>query len=312
MRYSGGGILTMITLSNGHSFEYMVASGALGFDGQGWLWDRPLVRLGLIKPELFTIVTRSLTWKPRFYPVSNLSWARPWTWVPWSPRSCVKFLPNGGAVNKVGLYNPGFFWWRRVMLEKYGRKVPLVVSLYGEKHDLATMAAHVEDDFDVLGIELNVSCINSSDRMTESEVIIQTVQLVRTVTKHPLIVKVSVDQDYERIARGLVGVADAISFNSVPWNIAFPGNRSPVAHIGNPGDGGVSGKPAQKFNWPAAQAVAMQRTLPVIFPGIMEYEDMAKARSLGASALSFGTIFMRRPWAPTAFVQRYRDEWSWE
>ncbi len=45
----------MITLSNGHCFEYMVASGALGFDGNGWPWERPLVALGLIKPELFTI-----------------------------------------------------------------------------------------------------------------------------------------------------------------------------------------------------------------------------------------------------------------
>jgi dihydroorotate dehydrogenase len=290
----------------------MVASGALGFDGRGWLWERPLVKLGLIKPELFTIVTRTLTWRPRFYPVSNLSWGRPWTWLPWSSRSCVRFLPNGGAVNKVGLYNPSFYWWKRVMLERYGKKVPLVVSLYGEKHELAGMAAHIEDDVEVLGIELNVSCINSSDRMIESELIIQAVKMVKRVTHYPLFVKVSMDQDYLRIAQGLEGIVEGMSFNSVPWKIAFPGDKSPVAHIGKPGDGGVSGKPAQKDNWPAAQAVAAQTKVPVIFPSIMEYEDMAKARRLGASALSFGTIFMRTPWAPTAFVQRDRDERSWE
>jgi hypothetical protein len=43
----------------------MVASGALAFDGKGWPWERPLVWLGLIKPELFTVVIKSLTRNPR-------------------------------------------------------------------------------------------------------------------------------------------------------------------------------------------------------------------------------------------------------
>ena len=98
----------MIRLSNGHWFKYMVASGALGFDGRGYWWERPLVWAGLIKPELFTVVLRTLTLKPKLYPESNLSWIRPSTWLPWSSRSCVQFLPDDGVVNKVGLWNPGF------------------------------------------------------------------------------------------------------------------------------------------------------------------------------------------------------------
>ncbi len=72
----------MITLSNGHKLEYVVASGALGFDGKGWFWERPLVWLGLMRPDLFTIGIRTLTYHPRMYPTSNLSWVRPWTWAP--------------------------------------------------------------------------------------------------------------------------------------------------------------------------------------------------------------------------------------
>ena len=89
----------MITLSNGHAFEYMVASGALAFDGKGWPWERLLVWLGLIKPELFTVVIKSLTRNPR---PGNLRWWKPWT--------CVRLIP-GGSVNKVGLTNPGIEWW---------------------------------------------------------------------------------------------------------------------------------------------------------------------------------------------------------
>ncbi len=36
----------MITLSNGHKFEYMAASGALGFDGKGWLHERLFLVIG--------------------------------------------------------------------------------------------------------------------------------------------------------------------------------------------------------------------------------------------------------------------------
>ena len=79
----------MISLSNGHTFEYMIASGALGFDGKGWIWERPLVRLGLIKPELFTVVIKTLTRNPR---PGNLRWWKPWT--------CVRLI-SGGSVNKI-------------------------------------------------------------------------------------------------------------------------------------------------------------------------------------------------------------------
>ena len=33
----------MIKLSNNHSFDFVVASGALGFTGKGWWWEKPLL-----------------------------------------------------------------------------------------------------------------------------------------------------------------------------------------------------------------------------------------------------------------------------
>src|SRR3990167_7690284 len=102
----------MISLTNGHSLKWLVASGAMGFDGLGWFWERSLVALGLIRLELFTVTLRTLTRHPRPYPISNLSWWRPWTWLPWSSCSCVQILPFGIVGNKVGLYNPGFDHWR--------------------------------------------------------------------------------------------------------------------------------------------------------------------------------------------------------
>lgn len=168
----------------------MVASGALAFDGLGWWWERPLVRFGLVKPELFTVVLKTLTRQPR---KGNLRWWKPW--------DCVALIKDG-AVNKV----------------------------------------------------------------------------------------------------------------------AFPDKRSPLhrleKRVGG-GGGGVSGKPAQRFNWEAVDKLAEQGVLPVIGPSIMQYEDIGKMRRLGAKAYSFGAIHLPsypiwlKPWTiftnpckPTQFVER--------
>ena len=286
----------MIVFSNGHAFAYMVASGALAFDGKGWPWEKPLVWLGLIKPELFTVVIKTLTLKPR---VGNLQWWKPW--------SSVRLIP-GGSVNKVGLTNPGIKWW----CSKIGptidyRKYKIVGSIFGNDKELAEMAILL-NTFDLVALEVNVSCPNTEHTITQSEIVINSVKAVKDVCRHPIIVKLSVDQDYLGIAHGLAGIVEAISLNSVPWTTIFTNEeRTPLWKLEqkvNGGGGGVSGKPAQKHNWAAVQALAEQNCIPVIGPSIMEFEDMDRVRRLGAQALSFGAIHLRTPWKPTSFIER--------
>lgn len=286
----------MIQLSNGHAFRYMVASGALAFDGKGWPWERPLVWLRLIKPERFTVVIKSLTRQPR---VGNLRWWKPW--------ECVRLI-SGGAVNKVGLTNPGVDWWCDTVAPKIDfKKYPIVGSIFGDERELIEMAIKF-NRFDVVALEVNVSCPNTGHAMDKTQLVIDSVKAVKAASRHPIIVKVSVDQDYLAIARGLVGIAEAISLNSVPWQTAFPnGEQSPLAaleqRVGG-GGGGVSGKPAQKHNWAAVDALAKQGSLPVIGPSVMEFKDMDTLRKLGAQAISFGAIHLRTPWKPTSFIKQ--------
>ncbi|MBU6427095.1 hypothetical protein KGQ27_02535 [Patescibacteria group bacterium] len=286
----------MITLSNGHAFKYMVASGSLAFDGKGWPWERPLVWFGLIKPKLFTVVIKTLTRNPR---PGNLRMWKPWT--------CVRLIP-GGSVNKVGLTNPGVEWWCRDIGPTLDfHKIPLVGSIFGEEKELVEMTEKL-NRFDLVGMEVNPSCPNTGHAMQTAEAVVNSVKAVKRVSRHPVIVKVSVDQDYLSIAHGLEGVAEAISLNSVPWKTVFiNGERTPLwkleQRVGG-GGGGVSGKPAQKHNWAAVEALAKQGPLPVIGPSVMEFEDMDRVRRLGAKAVSFGAIHLRTPWAPTSFVRK--------
>ena len=297
-----------IKLSNRRSLGYVVASGALAFDGKGWFWERPLVWLGLIKPELFTVFLKTLTLEPR---KGNLRW-----WCPWH---CVALI-LGGAVNKIGLTNKGIDHWMKKVKPKIDfKKYQIAGSIFGDIEELVKMA-RILDGVSLVALEINYSCPNTGHALHRAQEVIAAVRAVREETTHPLIIKVSVDQPYLEIAAGLVGIADAISINSVPWSVAFGKKISPLWRLENKvqgGGGGVSGKPAQMLNWKAVRELAAQGSLPVIAPSVMEYEDMQKVRSLGAKAVSFGTIHLPswpiwlKPWTlltnpckPTKFVLR--------
>lgn len=293
----------MIRLSNGHILEYLAASGALGYDGRGWLWERPLIFLGIMNPRLFTVVTKTLTILPR---AGNLHWPRPWTWLP-NPWSCVRFLPRGGVVNKVGLTNPGFDWWCRTIGPKVKRsEIPLIVSIQGAHEELRQMAERL-NAFELAAVEVNTSCPNAGEELRNVGEAVGAVTITDFFCDHPVIAKLSVGQDYLRIAEELAGVAEAISLNSVPWERLYPHRSSPLRHlqkrVGGSG-GGVSGRPAQALNWEAVYELANRVNIPVIAPSIMEFADLARVEHWGASAASFGAIHLRTPWKPTAIVRR--------
>lgn len=296
----------MITLSNGHRMNYVVASGALAFSGKGWFWERPLVWLGLIKPELFTVVIKSLTLNPV---KGNLYWWNPLTWLPFSPWSCVRFLP-GGVVNKVGLTNKDFYWWCTKIAPKIDfEKYRIIVSLYGRTDELITMTNDLllYCGFKIAGIELNLSCPNSGHKLAEGEEIVRGVREVKRYSKLPIGIKLGVHQDYLTIIEGLHDQIEWVSINSVPIEMVYKDGIRPLQILENKvggGGGGVSGKPAQYHNWAMIEAIAKQGLVPVIGASIMEFKDMEELRSRGAKAIAFGSIHLRTPWEPTSNVEK--------
>lgn len=284
----------MITLSNGHSFEFMAASGTLAFDGRGWPWEQPFRWLGLLKPELFTIVVKSLTLKPR---QGNLKMSSPW--------SCVRLL-HGGTVNAVGLTNPGIDGWIRSIYPQIEKsKLHFICSIAGEDlQEFMEMAIRLKSCTALKALEINASCPNSpSELVRNSQAVIDTAKAIKYVAPWPLILKLSYTHDYLPIAKALEGVVEAISINSVPWSAVFPEKKSPLAKLGG---GGVSGKVVQKYTWEMAKDLAAQTKIPVIGASVWEYEDIQKLFDLGAKAIAFGSIFLRYPWRPTRFVKRWQ------
>lgn len=285
----------MIWLSNDHGFKHMAASGALGFDGRGWPWEQPLRWLGLLDPNLMTVVLKTLTYEPRR---GNLRM--------YNPLGCIRPLV-GGAVNAVGLTNGGYKWW----CEEVGphlnfMETPLIASILGEPNELVEMARSL-DKFGFVGLEINASCPNTKgDILKNTAKVIEGCERVYDATKLPLILKVSVAHSIEEIIEGTKGIVEAYAINSVPWKLAFPDRKSPLAHLGG---GGVSGKMAQRFTWPLVERIHGLTQTPVIGPSVWEYKDIKRLREdLGASAVSYGAIFLARPWAPTMYIKRDRLE----
>lgn len=286
----------MIKLSNGHEFEYMVSSGALAFDGKGWPWERPLVWLGRMNPSLFTIVLKSVTRYPRKGNMRHFL----------DGPNVVKLLPNiwnpNGAVNAVGLTNMGIEKWIEWANrnQEYLSKGNFISSLYSEKpEEFAEMSAMISG-LPLKGIEINASCPNTgADLAKNADEVIGGVGLVRKNTALPIILKLSVAQDYMKIAKEVEGKVEAISVNSVPWHIIFPNKESPLAEFGG---GGVSGKPAQKFMWQVVNRLTTRTSIPVI-GSVWDFDDIKQVRLLGAGAVSFGSLHIRYPWRPTQYVK---------
>lgn len=280
----------MIVLSNSHRFEYMAASGALAFDGLGWPWEKPLKLFGLFDPSLFTVVIKTLTLRPRR---GNLRW--------YNPFGCIKILSEG-TVNAVGLTNPGVEWWcQKVGPRIDSTKIPIVGSILGEPDELVIMARML-NNFDLVGLEINASCPNTQDDLlVNTEKIIESCKVVKSISRFPVILKLSVVHDTRNIVDRVEGLIEAFSINSVPWSVVFPEQRSPLAHLGG---GGVSGKVAQPFTWKLAEELLKITEIPIVGPSVWNYKDIDKLRAIGAKAISFGSIFLRYPWRPTLFVKR--------
>lgn len=283
----------MIRLSNGHSFEFMTASGALAFDGRGWPWEWPLRWFGLLDPALFTIVIKTVTRHPRR---GNLRWSHPW--------SVVKKIGVDGAVNAIGLTNPGIDRWRQEVAPKIPHDYNLIVSLEADNsQELGEMLKQVEG-LSLRGVELNLSCPNSTaGRGADTEKIVSLCAGAKKRTRLPLIAKLSVTHDYVTIAKRLEGTVEAIAINSIPWKVIYPDRRSPLERFG---DGGVSGRVVQSFTWKMVKELSIASSIPVIGPSVWEFQDIQKIFDLGARAVSFGSIFLRYPWRPTLYVRRWK------
>ncbi len=207
-----------------------------------------------------------------------------------------------GMLNAIGLQNPGI----RGFIKKYPRtwetwRIPAIVNISaGSVEDYAMMAAMLDEQPGIAGIEVNVSCPNIArggycfgwDAGMSADV----TQAVRAVTTLPLIVKLSpgaVDIAAIAVAVEEAG-ADAISLINTLVGMAIDvKTRRPV--LANE-TGGLSGPAIKPIALRMVYQVAAAVRIPIIgMGGIMSVDDVLEFIFAGATAVQIGTGIFAEP-----------------
>lgn len=262
----------------------MVASGTFGF-GAEYSEFIDLNRLG-------AIVTKGTSLEP---------WKG-------NPPDRIAETP-AGMLNAIGLQNDGI---DSLISEKLpwlaGFDVPVIVNVVGRTVDeYAEIAARLDGNPQVAGLEINISCPNVKEGClafgADPAATAKVVTAVRKKTKLPVIPKLSPNvTDIVHIANTCVDAgADALSLINTLLGTSIDANtrRFRLANI----TGGLSGpaiKPvALRMVWQVAQAVEV----PIIgIGGIMTAEDAVEFILAGADAVQVGTANFINPCASIEII----------
>jgi dihydroorotate dehydrogenase (NAD+) catalytic subunit len=215
-----------------------------------------------------------------------------------------------GMLNAIGLENIGIEAFIREKLPFLSEfPTPVFVNIYGKTvEEYVALAAHIDGEEDIAGIEVNISCPNVKaggvafgvDKCAAADVI----RMVRKSTSKPLMVKLSPNvTDIVEIARSVEDAgADSVSLINTITGMAIDiRKRRPV--LGNI-TGGLSGpaiKPvALRMVWQVANAVK----IPVIgIGGIVTAEDAIEFLIAGATAIQVGTANFINPRATMDIIE---------
>lgn len=292
----------MIELANGHKFDFACASGALAFDGRGWPWEWPVRWTGYLRPEEMTVVAKTVTMHPR---KGNLRWWHPWT--------CFRLLPNGNAVNAIGLTNPGIEYWVKRCYPIAKRKgYNIAASVMPNNIKEAALMGKMLKPLDLAYIEINISCPNLGDEHPDFSDIYNIIHMLGNQSDHPVVVKFSYEQAMcKPLIETLVdnwSVAAFHAINTVPWNEIFKDKSSPLTKYTGVG-GGISGPKIIDYTVKAISHIKQYCEIDVIAGGgVSSIEDCRLLESIGANAFSIGTLFIREPWRPNEIILQYRQE----
>jgi len=214
-----------------------------------------------------------------------------------------------GMLNAIGLQNPGIHGF----IKKYPKlwetwRVPAIVNISAEAvADYAMMAALLDEQPGIAGIEVNVSCPNIArggycfgwDPGMSADV----TRAVRDATTLPVIVKLSPGAtDIVDVARAVEEAgADAVSLINTLVGMAIDvrTRRPTLANV----TGGLSGPAIKPVALRMVYQVAAAVTIPVVgMGGIMGLEDALEFFFAGASAVQVGTGIYAHPGMLTRLI----------
>jgi len=281
--------------------RFLVSSGALAL-GEGYFWQKPLIFLKIIDPAAFGgVCTKTLTLQPRS---GNLgfSWPGNFFEIYKKRKEVLRKIPIGW-VNRVGLWNPGIDYF---LMRVYPRlkNINLIVSIFGDSIEEYLELIRKLNRIEISAIELNLSCpVAKKAWQDEQKELNLLFHFAVGESNHPLILKIGPDQNWRLISyfAQWYGVKALHLFNTLPYRIWLKKERKWF-------EGGLSGKRLKPLSVFAIRTLKKEINLPLIGGGgIYSLKDCQDYFEAGASAVSFGSVFLEKPWLPNQILRR-KDE----
>jgi len=201
-----------------------------------------------------------------------------------------------GALNAMGLPNPGVGYFADEVKALKVMGVPVVASFFGGSVEEFAEVASTLSKAGADALELNASCPNVQEELgmlaSDAGNVEKVTAAVRQETRLPLFVKLSPNvTDIKEIATAAErGGADAITAVNTLKGMAIDIDfRRPILTNTTGGLSGPAVKPVARCVWEVAEAVEV----PVIgCGGVTTWEDAVEYLLAGASALEIGTAVM--------------------
>ena len=288
--------------------EFFVSSGALGY---GIPWR---IKGILVNPSAFGgVVTRTLTPEKRWGnltvdPVKPDGFKETllWGYKLFRERPNVLRKIPIGWINALGWWNVGIDYYINEIYPKVkeGNKI---VSIGGFSIEEYLEMIEKLNNLEVLAVELNVSCPNVEINWEGDLVLFEKLmEACRNTGEHPLIVKLSVKGNY--LQRAVIaeetGINAIHAINTVKGLALNPKTGEPLLKARY---GGMSGTTIKPIALRVVSEIKEATRLPIIGGGgIYSRKDCQQFFHVGASAVSFGSIFFFQPWKPARIVRRYQ------
>ncbi|MCM8818350.1 MAG: dihydroorotate dehydrogenase [Candidatus Omnitrophica bacterium] len=196
-----------------------------------------------------------------------------------------------GMINRIGLQNPGVFYFVKNVLPKIRKKFKnIFVSIAGRNEKEFIEIIKIIKKEKISAIELNLSCpnIEKKQRMfsQDSETTYKIISIIKNETDIPLIAKLSPNvTDIKEIAISAEKAgADIISLINTVKGLSIDLKRMKII------DGGLSGPCIKPVGLKCVYDVYKVVKIPIIgIGGIIEGKDALEYILVGASAIGIGS-----------------------
>lgn len=269
--------------------RFIIAAGPWSFYWKRWPFLNPGI-FGAFTTNTFTLESREGNLE--FFKISDRK-IFPKIW------KVLRKIP-GGWINSSGWRNPGIDWAIEELYPKLKRAgANIIFSIGGFQVVDYLLLIEKLRSLDVLAIELNVSCPNVGFLLRDIEVLRTLFSEAKRLSNRPLIVKIGADSDYLAISE----IAKKTGINALNAINTVKGQHSGLES----GQGGIGGRIIKATSLRVIRELKFLNIPIIATGGVYSFEDVKEFLDSGADAVSFGSVFLSRPWVPQSILKKIQS-----